>query len=150
LLLIIGGGDVIEDLKNQANKLKLKNVKFIPRLPIDELYQYTINANLGLTIDKDTNMNYRYSLPNKLFDYIHAGTPVLASPLVEVKRIIEDYKVGETISNHDPKYIASRITGMLADETKLATYRENCKFAARELCWEKEEKILIDVFKPYA
>jgi glycosyltransferase involved in cell wall biosynthesis len=150
LLLIIGGGDVIEDLKNQANKLRLKNVKFIPRLPIDELYQYTINANIGLTIDKDTNMNYRYSLPNKLFDYIHADVPILASPLVEVKKIVDDYNVGESITNHDPKYIASRITEMLADESKLATYKENCKFAARELCWEKEEKILIDVFKPYA
>ncbi len=149
-LLIIGGGDVVEGLKDQVNKLKLKNVKFIPRLPIDELYQYTINADLGLTIDKDTNMNYRYSLPNKLFDYIHAATPILASPLVEVKKIVDDYKVGETITSHDPKHIASRIAGMLADESKLLTYKENCKFAARELCWEKEEKILIDVFKAYA
>jgi glycosyltransferase involved in cell wall biosynthesis len=150
LLLIIGGGDVIEDIKNQVQILNLKNVKFIPRLPIDELYQYTIRADLGLTIDKDTNLNYRYSLPNKLFDYIHAAAPILASPLVEVKKIIDDYKVGETITNHDPQHIASRITEMLADENRLATYKENCKFAARELCWEKEEKILIDVLKPYA
>lgn len=150
LLLVIGGGDVIEELKTRATRLKLENVKFIPGMPVDELYQYTRNADLGLTIDKDTNLNYRYSLPNKLFDYIHAGTPVLASSLVEVKKIVDNYKVGETISNHDPKHIAARITEMLADDFKLATYRENCKFAAKELCWEIEEKILIEVYKPYA
>jgi glycosyltransferase involved in cell wall biosynthesis len=150
LLLIIGGGDVIGELKIQVNQLKLANVKFIPRVSIDELYQFTLNADLGLTIDKDTNLNYRYSLPNKLFDYIHAGTPVLASPLFEVKKIVDEYKVGETISSHDPKHIASRIAEMLADESKLEAYKENCKFAARELCWEKEEKILMEVYKPYA
>jgi glycosyltransferase involved in cell wall biosynthesis len=150
LLLIIGGGDVMEDLKNKASQLQLKNVMFIPRLPIGELYQYTINADLGLTIDKDTNLNYKYSLPNKLFDYIHAGIPVLASPLPEIKEIIDNYRVGETIITHNPKHIASRITEMLADEAKMDVYKENCKFAAHELCWEKEEKILIDVYKPYA
>jgi glycosyltransferase involved in cell wall biosynthesis len=150
LLLIIGGGDVMEDLKNLAYQLKLKNVLFIPRLPKDELYYYTINADLGLTLDKDTNLNYRFSLPNKLFDYIHAGIPVLVSPLPEVEKIIQQYRVGETILTHDPQHIASRITEMLADDAKLSAYKENCKFAAQELCWEKEEKILIDVYKPYA
>jgi glycosyltransferase involved in cell wall biosynthesis len=150
LLLIIGGGDVIKALKDQAKQLKLKNVMFIPRLPVDELCQFTMNTDLGLTIDKDTNLNYRYSLPNKLFDYIHAGIPILASRLVEIKKIIDDFKVGETIASHDPKHIASRITEMLMDERKLFAYKENCKFAAKELCWEKEEKILIEVYKQYA
>jgi glycosyltransferase involved in cell wall biosynthesis len=149
LLLIIGGGDVIEELKILVKKLNLDNVTFISRLPVDELKQYTLNADLGLTIDKDTNLNYRFSLPNKLFDYIHAEIPVLASPLIEIKKIIDGYQVGETILNHDPKHIASRIKEMLADEKKLAFYKGNCKFAAHELCWENEEKILIEVYKSY-
>lgn len=151
LLLIIGGGDVIEDLKKQSAKLNLQNkIRFIPKLSIDELFHYTANADIGLTLDKDTNLNYRYSLPNKLFDYIHAGIPVLASPMVEVKKIIEKYKIGDTIENHDPKHIASKIRQMTENEAQLKIRKENIKFAAEELCWEKEEKIIADVYKQYA
>ena len=151
LLLIIGGGDVIEDLKKQSAKLNLQNkIRFVPKLTIDELFHYTANADIGLTLDKDTNLNYRYSLPNKLFDYIHAGIPVLASPMVEVKKIIEKYKIGDTIENHDPKHIASKIRQMTEDEAQIKIRKENIKFAAEELCWEKEEKIIADVYKQYA
>jgi len=151
LLLIIGGGDVIQDLKQLASELNLNNkIRFLTRQPIEKLYQYTMNADLGITIDKDTNLNYRYSLGNKLFDYIHAGIPVLASPLLEIKKIIEKYRIGSTINSHDPTHIADKIKEMTLDTSKTNEWKENLKFAASELCWEKEEKIVLEVYKKYA
>lgn len=150
ILLIIGGGDVINILKKMVIDLGInEKVIFIPRLPFNELYNYTIHADLGVTIDKDTNINYRFSLPNKLFDYIHAGVPVLASRLTEIQKIIEKYNIGELIDNHEVKHIAKKITDMLENEEKLQKCKENTKFAAKELCWENEEQILIDVYKTY-
>ncbi len=150
ILLIIGGGDVINILKNMVVDLDIQDkVRFIPRLPFDEIFNYTVNADLGVTIDKDTNINYRYSLPNKLFDYIHAGVPVLASRLTEIQKIIEKYDIGEMIDNHKAEHIVKKITDILENEENLHKYKENTKFAAKELCWENEEQILIDVYKTY-
>jgi glycosyltransferase involved in cell wall biosynthesis len=146
LLLIIGGGDAITGLKTLVNELQLNDkIRFISKLPFEELVQYTIQADIGLTLDKDTNINYRYSLPNKLFDYIHAGIPILASPLIEIKKIIEQYKVGECIESHEPTELARRIQSMLADRTKLNLYKENTHRAKEELCWDNEKKILVEV-----
>jgi glycosyltransferase involved in cell wall biosynthesis len=150
LLLIIGDGDVIATLKSMVKELELeKSVWFYPRLPVDELHQFTLNADLGLTIDKDTNLNYRYSLPNKLFDYIHASIPVLASPLAEVRKIVEKYDIGLLIKNHDPEHIADQINLAMSDEVRIGKWKENCKFAARELCWEKEVEVITGVYQKY-
>ena len=95
MLLVIGAGDVYDDLVQRAKKLGLKDkVRFYPRMPYVEMMQYTLNADIGLTLDKDDNLNYQFSLPNKLFDYIAAGIPVFSSRLVELERIINQYDIG--------------------------------------------------------
>ena len=151
LLLIIGGGDVINDLKKMAEDPALAGkVRFIPKLPFNELYQYTVHAEVGLAIDKDTNINYHFSLPNKLFDYIQAQVPVLASPLPEISNIVKGYNVGTLIESHDPIHIAGKIDEMLKDRVLIAKWKENLKFAASELCWENEKKALMAVYEHYA
>ncbi len=151
ILLIVGGGDVLPLLKDMTGKLSLNDkVKFVPRQTPVNLAGYTANADIGLTIDKDTNINYRFSLPNKLFDYIYAGVPVLATPLVELKNIISEYQIGDFIENHDPRHIAGKISAMLQDGNRLATYRENTLKAAAGLNWENEKITLTGIFQPYA
>ena len=151
ILLIAGGGDVLPTLKKMVIDLKLsEKVLFVPRQTPEKLAGYTANADIGLTIDKDTNINYRFSLPNKLFDYIFAGVPVLASPLIELKNIIQQYDIGEFIENHDPKHIAATINSMLKDEARMAKYKNNTLKAAAELSWENEKTTLTEIFTPYA
>src|SRR5690606_22810208 len=104
----------------------------------ENMIRHTAAADLGVSLDKNTNLNYRYSLPNKIFDYALAGVPVLASDLVEVKKLILEYKIGEVLSHHSAKAIAAKLTEMAGDRPKLAEYRENTKRLIETLNWQNE------------
>lgn len=150
ILLVIGGGDVFPVLENIVVEKGLgEKVVFKGKMPYAELCQYTANADIGLTLDKNTNINYRFSLPNKLFDFIHAGVPVLATNLDEVARIVLKYKVGKLIERPDPELIANAAKVMLADRVALAQMAEHTRFAARELNWQKEERTLKEIYGPF-
>ena len=147
ILLIIGGGDVIDNLKLIINNSKLEDkVMMLPKMKPEELYQYTCNADIGLSLDKATNINYQYSLPNKLFDYVYAGVPVLASPLKEIKSFIDTYKVGVCIQEHNAKHIADKINLVLASPD-YTEWKANTKIAAQENSLEKEKQVWIDLIK---
>lgn len=151
LLLIVGGGDVIDTLKQKAHDLKLEEkIIFKPRLPYNLMMEYTVSADLGVSLDKDTNINYRYSLPNKVFDYIHAGTPILASELEEIKKLIEKYQVGDFIQNHDPEQIANKLVQIFNQPEKLKQWRDNTKIARDALHWKQESETVQKVFQQYA
>ncbi len=145
LLLIVGSGDVIHQLKENTAKIQLQNkVKFIDKIPASELRHYTANSNLGVTIDKDSNMNYHFSLPNKVFDYMHAGIPILATRLPEIEHLISKYHIGTFIENHEPQHIAQQISGFL-NSSHYLEYKSNTLIAAIENNWKTEKQKLINL-----
>ena len=147
ILLIAGSGDVISELKSTVKQLKLEQqIIFKNKMPADELRKYSIASDVGLTLDKDTNLNYRFSLPNKLFDYIHAGIPVIASNLPEVTNIIKKYNVGMITSSDKATAISHCMNVMVNDAVKYEQWRTNTLVAAQELNWQKEKQILLNIF----
>ena len=150
MLLIIGGGDVLPILKQKVAENHWEDrVRFFPRMPYKEMMAITRLAELGFTLDKPNNLNYLFSLPNKLFDYVQANVPIVASHLPEIERVIKDYNVGTFIEEHNPEHIAEKIRETLSDEETLETWKNNLNFAAQELCWENEEQILIKIYEQY-
>ncbi len=150
ILLVVGDGDILEEIKARVRQLHLEEkIVFKKRVPFEELKQYTSLARIGISLDKDTNINYRFSLPNKIFDFVHAGVPVLASGLIEIKKIFSKYRIGEMIDNHDPGHIAEKMKEMLSDTGAENVWKENCRKAAAEFCWENEEKILAGIYSPF-
>ncbi|HRS53208.1 MAG TPA: glycosyltransferase [Bacteroidales bacterium] len=150
ILLIIGGGDVIPVLKKIVLENNLNDkVIFIPKLLPDDLMEYTCLSDIGLTLDKDTNINYRYSLPNKLFDYIHANIPILASRLPEVENVINIYNIGTFIDNHNPEHIADKIKFIFANENLIKEWKKNLIIAKSELNWENEKHIFRHIYEKF-
>lgn len=143
-LVIIGGGDIAEQLKKLAKSKN--NVHFLGRIPFQELNHYTKQANVGISIEENLGLNYYYALPNKLFDYIHAQVPVLVSDFPEMKRIVEDYSIGKTLKERNPKSLADVLNSMLNEEEQIETWKNNLKKAKEELIWEKEKEVLIRIF----
>jgi glycosyltransferase involved in cell wall biosynthesis len=150
VLLIIGGGDVWLRLKEMIEEHALQGkVIMMDRMPFEKLVQYTRVADIGLTLDKPQNLNYIYSLPNKIFDYIHAGIPVLASSLKEIKKVFDQYEIGVLTDTHEPEALAEKINFMLDSKADRNRWKENLKKAAEEYCWEKEKLKLEEVYKKY-
>lgn len=146
-LWIAGDGDVANQLNQQVMELQLSNkVIFLGRLNANKLKEITQQAKLGVSLEKEMGLNYTYALPNKLFDYIQAGVPVLVSPLQEMKKIVSQYSVGEILESSYPKTIASQINRMLTSDS-YTQWQSNCITAAQELNWETESLKLKDLIR---
>jgi glycosyltransferase involved in cell wall biosynthesis len=148
LLILVGSGDVIPKVKELVAKNQLsEKVMFFDKRPYLEMMQLTSNAHIGLTLDKPLSDNYKFSLPNKLFDYIQAGIPVLSSQLVELKKIIDNYEIGCFVENISPEEIARKINFLIENPDKLNQYKSNCVRAAEIENWENEKMKLIRFVK---
>ena len=148
-LLIVGSGDVLPLLKEKVRKLNLtEQVHFFPKMPWKEMMRFTKTCDIGLTLDKDTNLNYRFSLPNKLFDYINAGIPVIASDLPEVAKIIEQNRCGIVIPSVTPENISKAIKTLRDNRKLLEELKRNTVLASGWLNWENEALKVEDFYRP--
>lgn len=148
-LLVVGSGDVITHLKQNVEILNLGGrVKFIPKVFWEELMKYTRMADAGMCLEKDTNLNYRYSLPNKLFDYITAGIPVVAGFLPETAKIIEDNNCGIVIPKVTPEEISKALKKLKDNRELLVRLRENAVIASESINWNCESAKVTELYKP--
>jgi glycosyltransferase involved in cell wall biosynthesis len=150
LLVFIGSGNQWDLIKEKRTEWQLEHsVVMIDKMPPEQLKSYTQLAAIGCSLDSFEDINCRFNLPNKIFDYIHAGVPVLATGIPEVKQIIEQYRCGECIDSSDPALIAKTIQQMMRNDIVYQTYKENCARAAGELCWEKESVKLSHIYQSF-
>ncbi|MBQ9313254.1 MAG: glycosyltransferase [Bacteroidales bacterium] len=140
-LYIIGRGDVFHTLEKEIEENNLSEKVFLlGRKSFSEMMSYTRRATIGLSIDRPTNGNYKISLPNKIFEYINAATPVLCTPLQEIKPIVKQYGTGDFIENPTKENLVDKINSMLNDNETLQRMSDNCLKAQKELSWQNEEK----------
>ncbi len=142
ILKIIGNGPGFSGLQQLAVQLGVsENVQFFGRIPYDEMEVHTRQAAVGILFEEPYGLSFQYSLPNKLFDYIHAQTPVLATPLVEVKQVIDKFPVGQTLVDRHPKNIARQIIQMVENN-----HQFRFEDAMNEYNWQNEERVLASIF----
>lgn len=147
-LLIVGDGDILPKAKElvETNHLS-SSVIFISRRPYQELMKITQTADLGLLMDKAVNMNHELALPNKLFDYMHAGTPILSNRLKEIEKFISKHNIGIIHDEITPTEIAKKIMSLKNNPELLKNLSNNCLQAAKKENWDIEKIKLINAIK---
>ncbi len=137
--LILGDGPFKNKYEALANNSKVKDkIIFAGRISQSQLLNYTASATIGLSIIENLTKSYYYALPNKLFEYLMAGLPVIISPLPQMAEIVNKYKVGEVIDSIKPEAVAQTIDNLINDPVKLELYGRNALKASEELNWENE------------
>ncbi len=123
-------------------------VYLLPAVPNSELLAWTAAADLGLIVYASPLRNVQLCLPNKLFEYLMAGLPVLTAPLEAIVEVAQTYDVGAVVHSVEPQAVGQAISALLADEAALSRMRRNALAAcARELRWEVEQERLIALYR---
>ena len=143
-VLVFMGYGPLEAMIKTASK-KSENVYFHEAVPPDQVLTYTASADFGVSFIENTCLSYFYSLPNKLFEYVMAGLPVLVSNMQEAAEFVKSNKVGCVVMDTSPLGVNAAIDDMLAG----TNFNDESVFTrvASEVCWERQEPRLQAVFR---
>lgn len=148
ILVFMGWGIIEDDLKNLVKQHNLQDrVFFVPPVAPEQVVKHIAPADLGVVIYRFTGLNNYYASPNKLYEYINAGLPVVSSNFPALKDIVDEYKIGETFDPENPGSIAQTINSILSDIKKLERFKINAKKAAGIFNWENESLKLIKIYE---
>lgn len=147
-LVLMGNGPLKEPLLQQARDLGIaERVSWHPSVSLEVLASYTAAADVGAHPLEDICSNHRWASPNKLYEYIHAGLPVVMSSLVEPKKVITTWELGKCFAPGDAQSLAAALNTLLADEAQRQRYAKNSLAAAQQLTWETQERQLIALYE---
>jgi glycosyltransferase involved in cell wall biosynthesis len=147
-LVICGDGNFMLSLKklirehNLENKIELKGML----LP-EEIWKFSRQATIGIALAEKEGLNQWLALPNKFFDYIHAGLPQVTMDYPEYHKINKQFEVAVLINDLAPESIAHAINDLLTDEVLHRKLKDNCMRARQELNWQHEEKKLLAFYQ---
>jgi glycosyltransferase involved in cell wall biosynthesis len=148
VFVIAGSGLIENSLKALVYEKNLEEkVYFTGKLPFEKMNQLTGIADLGLVLQEDISLSYQYVLPNRLFDFIKAGVPIIASDLPEISKIVEGEKIGLLVKKLDDNDLLDKVKLLLDDEDLIIRIKNNIKNCAPKYCWENEEQKLVQFYQ---
>lgn len=141
-IVFMGSGELEQMVKDHADTYA--NIHFKEAVPLDEILQYTSSADVGLSILEGGCLNHLYCLPNKFFEYLMAGLPVLASDFPEMGAFIDEHGCGWRAPMEEDalrEFIAALSWEEVAAKKAKAVESQKC------FGWEDESQKLLDVYR---
>ena len=147
-LVFLGEGQLSAKLLRLAKGKGLRSqVHFHPAVPQARLLEVTAAADAGVIPYQAICLNNYYCTPNKLFEFISAGLPILASDLPELRRLVADNSIGRVESLTTPEQMACAITAMFRDASQLQAWRDNLLTIREDLSWQREGERLKQIYE---
>jgi len=144
VVAFLGGGRGRPALEALARELGLEErVRFKDPVPHAELLGYTAGAWCGFSLLVDSCANHRWSLPNKLFECLAAGVPIVVSANPEIAAFVAEHGLGESCDPADAASIAAAIHRLANryDEARASAVR-----ASERYRWSVEKNRLIEIY----
>lgn len=139
VLIIMGDGEQRNYYEELSESAGIKDrIIFMGKVPQRLLINYTSGADIGFALIENISLSYYYALPNKLFEYIQAGLPVIVSNLPQMKKIVDDYKIGIAVDLENEEDIAAAVLKLIEHNLFYEEIKNNCRIAARILNWNVE------------
>lgn len=136
-------------LEERVNKMRAtsgSNIIISGPVPFDKVYDYMMSADLGIAFYEETSVA-NDGLPNKLFDYMISGLPVVASAMSEIKKVIEETKTGIVIDKADAERLGTTIQKLIHDDQTLELFHKNALESAKNnYNWGIESKKLLKLY----
>lgn len=147
-LMLLGSGAWQDKLKEKVSNLRLTNrVIFHEYLPHDQLLSFTSGANLGLCLIEPINKSKMYALPNKFFEYLSSGVPLLVSNIPELNYLVNKYQIGAICQKLNEHEIASQIKNAISSPD-YQQWKINCKTVYNNILnWDQESKKLARAYE---
>ena len=143
VIVFMGFGPLEEEIKNCSSKFS--NIYFQEAVRPPKFLDFTASADYGLSFIEDISLSDRYCLPNKLFEYINAGIPVICSNLPEMKKFVEENGIGviaKKITMDGLEEAISRIQNL--DKISL---RRKVSDVSEDYCWEAQGMRLLKTYE---
>jgi glycosyltransferase involved in cell wall biosynthesis len=150
VLVCLGSGVLEGWLIDQTARPELADRLFVlPQVPVDRLLEWTASADVLVAVYEASDLNNRLSTPNKLYEALAAGVPVVTSDFPERARFIAETRAGALADPGDPAAVARAIGSLLAlpAEQRLDLRRRARRASLERYNWETESRTLLDAYR---
>jgi glycosyltransferase involved in cell wall biosynthesis len=141
--IFMGYGPLEGYLREAAQRYR--NIFVHEAVPPESILRYTASADFGFSLIEDVCLSYRYSLPNKMFEYLMAELPVIVSNLPEMRRLIEENDVGVVVKGESAADLKNAVEKAMRSD--ISSLHRRIKKIKKLFSWEVQENVLLDVYE---
>ena len=149
ILFVVVGGEIEDSgwnsqVKTFLNKNK-DNILITGWVEHANVAPYLVHADVGVVLNRATHYNNLIGLPNKLYEYMACGLPIVASNMPQMTKLIKKHKCGISVNPENEMHIAEAILKILSNQK---IYNEKNKSELNwEMCGKSLKKIYLDLLK---